>query len=120
VKTKPTASRCATAALGALYFVVWAASLLWALRGDSSEFGRPGGHSSLEVAYFTLVGITQPLGLLAGVLLSSWAPSGRIGITLFWCVAGLLGAMQWLAIALAVRGVWRVFRPSSTSLDLRS
>ncbi len=65
-----------------------------------------------------LVAITQPLGLLAGVFLAPIAPSGRAGIVLLWCAAGVLGAIQWTAVAAVAAALWRQFRPHRTTLHL--
>jgi hypothetical protein len=104
---------------GLTYVAAWAASLVVALRDHSREVLPPDGHGTLEAAYMTLVGITQPLGLLAGPLLAPVEPSGRPGTVLLWCVAGILGALQWIGVATVVRTVWTQFWPTRTTLHLK-
>src|SRR5262245_47472232 len=105
-------------ALVTAYVAVWMASLVAALRAPSQETLGPAGHGMVEGAVMVLIGISQPLGLLASTILSS-APSGRAGLVLLWCIAGSLGALQWVGIAAVARAIWRQFRPGPRSLRLR-
>ncbi len=101
------------------YGVAWAGSLAVALQDHSGDVAGPQGHGAFETAGMVLVGITQPLGMLAAPLLGNGS-SGRGGIVLFWCVAGLLGAIQWAGIAAAGAAIWGQFRPQrATTLDLK-
>jgi hypothetical protein len=101
------------------YVTLWAGSLSVALFAHPDEALGPTGHGSLEAAYQVLVGITAPLGLLAGLVLAAFEPPGRLGILLAWCGAGALGAIQWLAILAVARAAWAQFRPCTTDLRLR-
>jgi hypothetical protein len=110
--------RVVAVALAATWVLLWSGSLAVALQDHSHEVVGPAGHGSFEAAFMTLVGITQPLGLLAGVVLGQ-GPSGRAGIVLVWCVAGLLGAIQWAGVGVIAVATWRQFRPQRTTLRLR-
>jgi hypothetical protein len=47
---------------------------------------------------------------------------GRPGVVAAWCTAGVLGAIQWLAILAVARAVWAQYRhhlPTSVSADDR-
>jgi hypothetical protein len=101
------------------YLAVWGVSLTVALQDHSHEVMRPDGHGKLEAAVLTLVGITQPLGLLAGLIVGSSAASGRAGIVGVWVFAGVLGAAQWIGVAVVLRAVWTQFRPSRTTLHIK-
>ena len=83
---------------------------------NAREFEMP--QAVADQALATLIAITQPLGLLAAALLGS-ATSGRAGIILFWCVAGILGAIQWTGITAVGVLLWQHFHPDRSALDLR-
>jgi hypothetical protein len=103
----------------AVYLTAWGVSLTVALQDHADEVLGPNGHGALEAAVATLVGITQPLGLLAGLLLTFPASSGKAGIVVVWCVAGALGAVQWVGVAAVARAVWNQFRPTRTALHIK-
>jgi hypothetical protein len=86
VSTRLRLGRVVGIGLAAGYTSAWAGTLFVALQDHSGEVLAPGGHGALETAVMTLIAITQPLGLLAGVVLGS-PVTGRAGIILFWCVA---------------------------------
>jgi hypothetical protein len=117
--TKANVSRWAILAAAAAYFVVWSVSLAVALQDHSRELVPPDGHGALEVAFLTLVAITQPLGMLAGPIVGSFAQSGRTGVVLVWLVAGVLGAAQWIGVVAGARAVWAQFRPTRSALHIR-
>ena len=115
---KVSAGRMAIVLLAAAYVSVWSASLVGALQDRANEVLGPGGHGALETSFMVLSGITRPFGLLAHVILNP-VPPGRAGIVALWCVAGVLGAIQWTAVTAIAVLIWQQFRPRPTTLPLR-
>ena len=115
---KVSVERMVVAVLAAIYVSVWAASLLVALQSHPDELLAPTGHGTLEASFMALGGITRPLGMLAQAVLDP-APRGRAGIVNLWCVAGVLGAIQWAAVGGIATLIWQQFRPQKTTLSLK-
>jgi hypothetical protein len=115
---KVSVGRMAIVLLAAAYVLVWGSSLVVALQNHADEVLEPAGHGALETSFIVLSGITRPVGMLAHVILNP-APSGRAGIVVLWCVAGVLGAIQWTAVTGMAVLIWRQFRPRPTTLTLR-
>ena len=116
---KANVARWLVTAAALAWLATWAWSLVVALQDHSREVLPPDGHGILEGAYLALVAISQPLGLLAGPIVGAMAPSGRPATVLFWLVAGLLGALQWIGILALGKALWRQFRPIQTSLRIK-